>query len=237
MNLKVKNMNTNKLLVTILLCLASPWLFSQIPTAFNYQGIALGLSGEPVNNGALGVKISILKGSMDGSVEYAETHQTTTSSTGLFDINIGRGTPLVQTISEVDWGAAAHFMSIELDLDGGQDFQFASVIELHAVPYAFLAAEPRGEKGAQGPSGPMGPPGPKGIPGIQGETGPQGNAGPAGPTGEVGDPGPAGFGIMVMRDQPPSFPRENLIYMDNGTNRADGTLGLRYYDGTKWIDL
>ena len=235
--LKVKKMNTNKLLVTILLSLAAQWLLSQIPTAFNYQGIALDVAGEPVNAAAIGIKISILKGSMDGSVEYSETHQATTSTTGLFDINIGRGTPLVQTISEVDWGAAAHFMSIELDLSGGQAFQFASVIELHAVPYAFLAAEPRGEKGEQGLPGPIGPQGPKGMDGVPGPTGPTGFAGPAGPAGEPGDPGPAGFGIMVMRNQPPSFPRDKLIYMDDGTNRVDGTIGLRYYDGTKWIDL
>ena len=230
-------MNSSKLIGVLLFILATNWLKAQIPLAFNYQGIALDAIGEPIISSSIGIKISILKGSIDGSVSYSETHQATTSNTGLFDINIGRGTPVENNISEVDWAVAAHFLSIELDITGGQDFQFASVVELHAVPYAFVAAEPSGNKGAQGLPGSPGLRGPKGDPGPAGEQGPWGHAGPAGKVGQPGDPGPDGFDIMIMTNQPPSNTWNGIIYMDDGTNRMDGKIGLRFFDGTNWIDL
>lgn len=226
-----------KLLITAIFCLFVSLLIAQIPTAFNYQGIALGTQGDPVESSSIGIKISILKGSVAGSLEYSETHQATTSNTGLFDINIGRGMAIEKDISEVDWSSAAHFMSIELDLAGGQDFKFASVIELHSVPYAFVAAEPRGNKGTQGLFGPIGPRGPKGMSGVAGPTGSAGQSGPLGLPGRPGDPGPAGFGILVMTNRAPATAVVGLIYMDDGTNRKDGTIGLRFYNGTNWIDI
>lgn len=110
---------------------------------------------------------------------------------------------------------------------------------------------PDGLPGIQGPQGPPGPPsniagpqGPPGPPGLPG--GPQGDPGPKGPTGPPGAPGvciqgPVGaswISQLSLRSSPPnpSFNGENL-YLDDGTNRADGLAGFRYFDGTQWIDI
>lgn len=230
-------MNKIKLLLCTFLLLNTTVGFAQIPTAFNYQGIALGTFGEPIESSIIAIKIIIRKGGTLGMIEYEETHQPMTSSTGLFDINIGRGTVLTGDLATIDWSSSAFFMGIELDINGGENFKFASVIELHAVPYAFVAHEPRGKEGPKGLSGPIGERGPKGMSGIQGAQGPQGAVGGTGATGIQGEDGPEGFGILVMTNEVPTNGEVGDMYMDDGTNRASGTLGLRYFDGTNWIDL
>ena len=73
--------------------------------------------------------------------------------------------------------------------------------------------------------------GPQGLTGISGPQGPQG------PQGTQGLPGLAGPQSLIMRSTPLTNPDLNDIYLDDGTNRADGTPGFRYYDGSNWIDL
>jgi len=120
-------------------------------------------------------------------------------------------------------------------------------------------AGPAGPSANQAPCfvswGPEGPPGPQGLScwdingnGIgdlaedtngdgaftahdcQGLEGPQGDMGPAGPSGISGLP------IEELLSSPPAKVLHR-IYLDNGTNRADGRPGFRYYDGQTWIDL
>ncbi len=118
-------------------------------------------------------------------------------------------------------------------------------------------------QGPPGPAGPQGPPGPPSN--IQGPPGPEGPPGPnGGPPGPAGDPGPPGpdspDGVQGpmgaqgphmfrnhtynMKSVPPTkMPggSNNLevgyIYIDDGTNRADGKPGFRRYDGSQWIDI
>jgi len=117
-----------------------------------------------------------------------------------------------------------------------------------------------GPAGVQGGPGPMGPAGPKGDQGIsigvEGPPGPQGPPGPPsfiiGPKGPLGETGPIGIqgpeGAMgpqglqgefrqPMLSNPNSSPSANSIYLDDGTNREDGTPGFRIWDGNEWIDL
>jgi len=48
----------------------------QTPQAFKYQAVARDLTGNPVINQEISVKISILAGSPEGEVVYSEIHQT-----------------------------------------------------------------------------------------------------------------------------------------------------------------
>ena len=119
---------------------------------------------------------------------------------------------------------------------------------------------PVGEEGDRGPDGADGAKGPKGEPGIGGgipgpigatgpvgpsvgPDGPQGPEGDIGPPGEIGDQGAPGatgqdgIGLLMMDNIPPSGWFITPIYLDNGTNRADGLPGLRYLNGSDWIDL
>lgn len=92
------------------------------------------------------------------------------------------------------------------------------------------------EVGPKGPTGPTGPSG--GGDGEDGEDGPDGVPGPRGPTGPQGPSGSSFAGSLTTMSSGVPAPGADLnIYLDNGTNRADGKPGLRFYNGTSWIDL
>jgi len=101
---------------------------------------------------------------------------------------------------------------------------------------------PQGEPGpltaAPGPAGPAGPPGPGGGPkgpqGDEGMPGPLGVMGVNGPSGPVGHP--AYFKVSALTVAPLN-PEMNSYYLDDGTNRSDGRLGFRFWNGNNWLDL
>jgi len=41
---------------------------------------------------------------------------------------------------------------------------------------------------------------------------------------------------LTATDQIPIDPVSWRFYIVDGTNRADGLLGIRYFDGTNWLD-
>lgn len=119
---------------------------------------------------------------------------------------------------------------------------------------------PRGEAGGtEGPPGPPGPPGPDHPDGDSidpngepGPSGPRGDAGtkcydengvinedcigPQGPTGPSGPAGRPGRPVEELKSVAPVL-QLHRIYLDDGTNRADGKPGFRYCNGVTWIDL
>lgn len=89
-----------------------------------------------------------------------------------------------------------------------------------------------------GPEGPEGPPGPGGGPkGPNGASGASGPPGPIGPQGASGAQGPAFIDYSKPQGNAPSPSSSLNIYVDDGTNRADGLPGFRYWNGGNWIDL
>lgn len=106
---------------------------------------------------------------------------------------------------------------------------------------------PSTERGPQGPKGPTGDPGglkgpegPTGPPGQDGETATQGPQGPQGPQGGLGPQGFKGvdFALGAQATSIVPTPSNSLnIYLDDGSNRNDGKIGFRFFDGTQWIDL
>lgn len=87
--------------VALLLCAN---LFAQAPQKINYQAVARNASGIPLINQNIGVRISILDGSVSGTAVYVETHSITTNNLGLFNLAIGGGTPQTGTFNIIDWG-------------------------------------------------------------------------------------------------------------------------------------
>ena len=98
-------------------------LFAQPPQAFNYQGVARDLSGAPLANKNIGLQISILQGSMTGMVVYKEVHNTITTNLGLFTLQIGMGSLVNGTFADIDWGSGNHYLRIEMDESGGNNYQ------------------------------------------------------------------------------------------------------------------
>ena len=115
-------------------------LVAQVPQAFNYQGVARDLSGSPIPSQNIGLRIAVLTGSANGPEIYQETHNTITTNLGLFSLQIGEGTPVTGIFEDIDWGSDRHYLQIELDENGGNDYQLIGTSELLSVPYALYAA-------------------------------------------------------------------------------------------------
>jgi hypothetical protein len=171
-------------------------IFSQSPQKFSYQTVVRNSGGQLLANQGIAVKISILQGSENGTVVFAERHSPTTNANGLASLQIGSGTVLSGSMATINWAQGPYFISTETDPNGGTNYTIASTQQLLSVPYA-LYAESAGNStpGPQGPAGPQGPQGQIGATGPQGpigETGPQGETGATGPQGPIGLTGPAG---------------------------------------------
>lgn len=217
--------------------------FSQSPFAIQYQGIASDASGNIITDSEITLKISITDG-QNGPITYRELQTPTTNALGHFMIGIGRGSSQFGTFSTINWGASNYWVAIELDIEVDGSYVLLGLQEFVPVPmanfaYAAVSGIPglpgiQGPTGPQGPEGATGPAGPQCPAGIQGDPG---DPGLPGPTGAAGTDGPNGFGAFIPQSNVPEDPETVLIYMDDGTNRSDGSVGLRYYDNGVWIDL
>ena len=199
-------------LIIMILVLGVTSLFAQVPQKMTYQAVVRNASNQLVTNTNVGVRVSVLQGSINGASVYVETHSTNTNTNGLLTLEIGDGTTVQGTVGNIDWGNGPYFLKTEIDPNGGVNYSITSVQQLLSVPYALYAAEagnvpafavtptdtgyvlvltPAGgnpqvyilRNGVDGAQGPEGPAGP------EGPIGPQGPEGPTGPEGPIGQNG------------------------------------------------
>lgn len=176
----------------VFLCLISSIsLMAQAPQKFSYQTVIRNSGGQLLANQQVGVKISVLQGSENGIVVFAERHTPTTNTNGLASLQIGTGTVLNGSFSNINWSQGSYFITTETDPNGGTSYTIVSTQQLLSVPYA-LYAETSGSS-TPGPQGPAGPQGEQGLTGSQGPIGLTGPAGPQGQTGATGAQGPIGL--------------------------------------------
>ena len=114
---------------------------AQAPQKINFQSILRNNNGEVVANKSVSLKISILSGSISGNSVYSETHTKTTDASGLISLQIGNGTVLSGVFSNISWGNAPHFIKLEADFSGGNNFVLLGSQELMSVPYALYASK------------------------------------------------------------------------------------------------
>ena len=131
----------NKLFTTLTIAFLffSAIVSAQAPQAFSYQAIAANANGTPVVNGTVAVRISVLDNSATGTVLYTETHSKQTNAQGLFNLNIGQGSPTTGTFSGINWGQNAKYVKVELDPAGGTNYVNVGTNQLMSVPYALFA--------------------------------------------------------------------------------------------------
>ena len=114
-------------------------LFGQSPEAFNYQAVVRDSAGNTLVNSSIHIRANIIKGSETGLVVYSEIHSDTTNQFGLVSLIIGEGIQVTGNFSEIDWGSDSHYLQIELDENGGTDFQLMGTTQLLSVPYALYS--------------------------------------------------------------------------------------------------
>ena len=113
--------------------------FAQAPKGINYQGVARDNEGNPIANKAISIRISILKNSASGEVEFAETHKPTTNQFGLFTLVIGQGTKVTGDFAFISWAVGNKWLQIEIDPNGASNYTLTGAQQLMTVPYAFYA--------------------------------------------------------------------------------------------------
>ena len=113
-------------------------VFAQTPEKMSYQAIIRDASNQLVQSQDVGMQISVLQGSADGTVVYVETHTPTTNANGLVTLEIGTGTTS-DNFSTIDWSNDTYFIKTETDPVGGTNYTITSTSQLLSVPYALHA--------------------------------------------------------------------------------------------------
>jgi hypothetical protein len=147
----MKKINVKLLVAFLFIC---QFIFSQAPQKMSYQSVIRNSSNEIVNNQLVGIRMSILQGTVEGISVYVETHTPTTNTNGLVSLEIGNGTAVFGNFSAIDWSSGPYFVKTETDPSGGVNYTLTGTNQLLSVPYA-LYAETAGNN-TPGPVGPTG---------------------------------------------------------------------------------
>lgn len=117
-----------KILLSLIVITVSVFLFAQTPNQFKYQAVLRNTDGTIMAEESVTIIISILKSDLTTSV-FEETHNITTTTLGLINLNIGSK----EDLSVVDWTLDEYF--IEISVNG----TVIGTSQLLSVPYALQA--------------------------------------------------------------------------------------------------
>lgn len=123
--------------LAVIFITASVW--AQSPEKMSYQAVIRDSDDQLVTNQQVGMQITILQGSADGSVVYAETQTPATNANGLVSIEIGNGTIQSGDFKTINWSEGPFFIKTETDLSGGNDYSITGTSQFLSVPYALHA--------------------------------------------------------------------------------------------------
>ncbi len=133
-----------RIATTFLSALILTTAVAQAPSRMSYQAVVRNATDALVPNTTVGMRISILQGSANGTPVYVETHTPQTNANGLVSLAVGDGTVVNGTFASIDWGNGSYFIRTEADVDGGTNYSIAGTEALLSVPYALYAANAPG---------------------------------------------------------------------------------------------
>ena len=114
-------------------------VFAQAPSKMSYQAVVRDAGDALVISQAVGMQLSIVQGSVSGTVVYVETQTPTSNLNGLVSVEIGSGTVVSGTFNSIDWSKGPYFIKTETDPTGGTMYTITGTSELMSVPYALHA--------------------------------------------------------------------------------------------------
>jgi len=136
-----------KLFAIIAAAIIAVGVFAQSPNKMSYQAVVRNGGGVLIQSANIGIRVSILKDSINGTAVYIETHTAITNANGLVTIEIGGGTPVVGIFANVDWAIGTYFVKTEVDPTGGTTYTITGTSQLLSVPYALHATTADGITG------------------------------------------------------------------------------------------
>ena len=113
--------------------------FSQAPNAFKYQAVVRDAANLILNNQSVGMRMTIMQGSIGGTTVYQETFASTTNAYGLVNLEIGSGTVVSGDFTNIDWASGPYFIETAVDVTGGTAYVTMGTSQLMSVPYALHA--------------------------------------------------------------------------------------------------
>ncbi len=116
-----------------------PRASAQSPEKMSYQAVIRGADDNLLTDTQVGIQISILQGSANGTAVYIETQEPTTNANGLVSIEIGAGTVESGDFSTINWANGPYFIKTETDPAGGVNYTITGTSQLLSVPYALHA--------------------------------------------------------------------------------------------------
>ena len=128
-----------KSIQSILFAFVVSFSSAQVPQSFKYQAVVRGNNGSVLVNQLVSFQLSILKDNPNGNVVYSERQNLSTNSYGIVNINVGTGTIISGDFTTIAWGNFSHFIKVEFDAAGGNNFQFMGTSQILSVPYALYA--------------------------------------------------------------------------------------------------
>ncbi|MDE0772098.1 MAG: hypothetical protein OSB25_07825, partial [Salibacteraceae bacterium] len=128
-----------KNLITLLFLVTSASLLAQSPQKFNYQAVVRNADGTVIQNQSVNFRMTIFEGTSVSLVKYQETQTGITNKYGLISLSIGNGVILAGSMTSINWGGNDHVLRVEIDPDGGSNFNILSTSQLMSVPYALYA--------------------------------------------------------------------------------------------------
>ncbi len=114
---------------------------AQSPYKINYQAVVRNADNSIAANTPVGLRVSILQTSLNGTAVYSETHSLVTNTNGLLNIEIGAGNKSWDKpgFNEIDWSNGTYFIKTEIDPTGGTAYSISEISQILSVPYALHA--------------------------------------------------------------------------------------------------
>lgn len=138
MSKSIKKYREARFVVALLFLTTSA--LAQVPGGINYQAMALDSAGSPLQNQSIRLRFGVVELNSVNTPIFQETHLTTTDNNGIFALQIGQGSALINTIDSVHWENSPVFLKVEMDKTGGTNYSLIGLTEFFTVPYAFRAA-------------------------------------------------------------------------------------------------
>lgn len=123
-------------LLVIGLILSAILVNAQTPDKMSFQAVIRDGSDNLVTNQNIGMRMSIVQDSVNGSAVYVETHSPTTNANGLASLEIGNGSVVSGSFNSIDWSSGPYFLKTETDPSGGTTYSITGAQQLLSVPYA-----------------------------------------------------------------------------------------------------
>jgi len=139
------------LILLILGLFTSGTLYAQSEQGFTYQAVARDLSGNPLGEKKITVRLSIHAEGMDGEQVWTEDHEVLTSPFGMFTLTVGDPKALNQggsakSFDQIDWSASPFFLRVYLKTDN--EFIDMGGSAVQTVPLAQYATSAKSAAGS-----------------------------------------------------------------------------------------